>query len=80
MPLEILNGAFVLRRRSLCLERAGIFSFPRLRIFLLRVQPILPDFSFLIMAIPSHRARTQILHVSRHRIFAARLNLATVEL
>ena len=53
MPLEILNGAFVLRRRSLCLERAEIFSFPRLRIFLLRVQSILAGFQF-----PDHEYST----------------------
>jgi hypothetical protein len=46
MPLEILNGAFAFLRRSFCLERAEIPSFSRVRIFLARIQSILPGFEF----------------------------------
>jgi hypothetical protein len=46
MPFEILNRAFVFFRRSLAVERAEIFSFARSRIFLARIQPILPGFQF----------------------------------
>ena len=46
MLFEILNRAFVLLRCSLCLERAEIFSFPCLRIFLPRIQPIFAGFQF----------------------------------
>ena len=46
IPLEILNGAFVFLRRSLCPESAEISSFARLRIFLARIKSILPAFQF----------------------------------
>jgi hypothetical protein len=46
MALEILNRAFVFLRSSLCIERSEISSFPGLRIFLSRVQPILAGFQF----------------------------------
>jgi len=46
MPVEILNGALVLLRRSLCPKRAEISSFPCLRIFLPRIQPIFAGFQF----------------------------------
>ena len=46
IPLEILNGAFVFLRRSLCLEGAEISSFARLGIFLARIQSILVGFEF----------------------------------
>jgi hypothetical protein len=46
MPFEILNRAFVFLRRSLAIERAEIFSFPRSRILLAGIQPILPGFHF----------------------------------
>jgi len=45
-PLEKLNGALVFRRRSLGLERAKISAFPRLWIFLPRIQSILTGFQF----------------------------------
>ena len=45
-PLEILNGAFVFLRRGLCIERAEISSFARLRIFLAGIQPVLAGFQF----------------------------------
>jgi len=41
VALEVLHGAFVLFRRGEGLERAEISTFPRLRIFLPRVQAIL---------------------------------------
>jgi hypothetical protein len=44
MPFEILNRAFVFLRRSFAVERAEISSFARLRIFLLRIQPVFPGF------------------------------------
>jgi hypothetical protein len=44
--LEILNRTFVFLRRSLAVERAEIFSFTRSRIFLARIQPILPGLQF----------------------------------
>jgi hypothetical protein len=44
--LEILNRAFVFLRRSLAVERAEIFPFPRFRIFLAGIQPILAGFEF----------------------------------
>jgi hypothetical protein len=46
MPLEILNRAFVFLRRNLCLKRAEISPFSRLRIFLPRIQPIFAGFQF----------------------------------
>ena len=46
MPFEILNRAFVFLRRCLALERAEISSFPRSRIFLTGIQPILPGLQF----------------------------------
>src|SRR5437762_9417250 len=46
IPLEILDGTFVFFRRSICVERAEISSFPCLRIFLARIQPILTGFQF----------------------------------
>ena len=46
MVLEILNRTFVFLRRSLVVERAEIFSFTRSRIFLARIQPILPGLQF----------------------------------
>jgi hypothetical protein len=46
MPLEILNGAFVFLGGNLCLKRAEISPFSRLRIFLPRIQPILSGFEF----------------------------------
>ena len=58
MPLEVLNGAFVLLRPSLCIERAEISSLARLRIFLARIQPILPGFQFPDHAVPSIRKRS----------------------
>jgi hypothetical protein len=67
MPLEILNRAFVLLRRSHALEGAEIFSFARSRIFLAGIQPILAGFQF-----PNHKdplgasvTATQILHRMR---------------
>jgi hypothetical protein len=45
-PLEKLNGALVFRRRSLSLERAEVSAFPRLWIFLPRIQSILTGFQF----------------------------------
>jgi hypothetical protein len=45
-PLEVLNGAFVFLRRGLCIERAEISSFARLRIFLAGIQPVLTGFQF----------------------------------
>ena len=44
MPFEILNRALVFLRRSLCIERAEISSFARLRIFLSGIQPELAGF------------------------------------
>jgi len=44
--LEILNRAFVFLRRSLAVEPAEIFSFACSRIFLARIQPILPGLQF----------------------------------
>jgi len=44
MPFEILNRAFVFLRRSLCLKRAEISSFPSLRIFLARIQAVFAGF------------------------------------
>ena len=46
IPLEILNGAFVFLRPSLCIERAEISSFARLRIFLAGIQLGLAGFQF----------------------------------
>lgn len=46
IPLEILNGAFVFLRRSLCLEGAEISSFACLGIFLARIKSILAAFQF----------------------------------
>jgi hypothetical protein len=46
MPLEILNRAFVLLRRSLAAECAEIFSFARSPIFVACIQPILAGFQF----------------------------------
>ena len=44
--LKILNRAFMLFRCCLAVERAEIFSFTRSRIFLARIQPVLPGFQF----------------------------------
>ena len=46
MVLEILNRAFVFFRRSLAVEGTEIFSLTRSRIFLARIQPILPGLQF----------------------------------
>src|SRR4029077_2304859 len=46
MPFEILNRALVFLRCCLALERAEIFSFPRCRIFLAGIQPIIAGFQF----------------------------------
>ena len=46
MPFEILNRAFVFLRCIPAVERAEIFSFTRSRIFLARIQPILPGLQF----------------------------------
>ena len=46
MTLEILNRAFVFLRCSLCIERAKVSAFSRLRIFLARIQPIFTGFQF----------------------------------
>jgi hypothetical protein len=46
MPLEILNRAFVLLRRSPAIKRAEIFAFAGSRIFLAGIQPILAGFQF----------------------------------
>jgi hypothetical protein len=46
MPLEILNRAFVLLRRSPAIERAEIFAFAGSRILLAGIQPILAGFQF----------------------------------
>ena len=43
---EKLNGTFVFFRCTLAVERAEIFSFTRSRIFLARIQPILPGLQF----------------------------------
>jgi hypothetical protein len=45
-PLEVLNGTFVFLRHGLCIERAEISSFARLRIFLAGIQPVLAGFQF----------------------------------
>jgi hypothetical protein len=42
----MLNGTFVFRRPSLCIERAEISSFARLRVFLAGIQPVLAGFQF----------------------------------
>ena len=46
MPLEVLNGSFVFLCLCFRRERAEIPSFSRFRIFLARIQPILPGFQF----------------------------------
>jgi hypothetical protein len=46
MPFEILNRSFVFPRCYLAVKRAEIFSLARSRIFLARIQPILPRLQF----------------------------------
>ena len=58
MPLEILNRALVFLRCRLAVERAEISSFPRTRIFLARIQPILAGFQF-----PDHNDSVGALHI-----------------
>lgn len=44
MAIKVLHCFLVFLRRSFCLKRAEISSFPRLRIFLARMQPVLAGF------------------------------------
>ncbi len=54
MPLEVLNGAFVFLCLCFRRERAEISSLLGFRIFLARIQPILPGFQFPDHAVPEY--------------------------
>jgi hypothetical protein len=67
MAFKVLHRLLVLLRRRFRLERAEISSFPRVRIFLAGIQPILAGFKF-----PNHGdfsvARGTPMHTSPSRV------------
>ena len=67
MAFKVLHRLLVLLRRKLRLKRAEISSFPRVRIFLAGIQPILAGFKF-----PNHGdfsvARGTPMHTSPSRV------------
>ena len=66
MVLEILDRTFVFLRRSLAVKRAEIFSFTRSRIFLARIQPILPGLQF-----PNHNDSLRAVDYPQHTLVAS---------